>query len=67
MPVKNPWNNRTALFAVVVAFSIGVLGALASLRVKRQKRPRLDYQEQLGQLNLLPGESLLPLGRICQR
>lgn len=30
MPVKNPWNNRTALFAVVVAFSIGVLGALAS-------------------------------------
>jgi TRAP-type mannitol/chloroaromatic compound transport system substrate-binding protein len=30
MPLKNPWNNRTALFAVVVAFSVGVLGALTS-------------------------------------
>lgn len=29
MPVKNPWNNRTALFAVAVAFCVGVLGALA--------------------------------------
>ncbi len=29
MASKNPWNNRSALFAIVIAFLVGLMGALA--------------------------------------
>jgi|TARA_Y100000310_G_scaffold336672_1_gene421856 TRAP-type mannitol/chloroaromatic compound transport system substrate-binding protein len=29
MPAKNPWNNRSAAFAVAISFLLGLIGALA--------------------------------------
>ena len=32
---NNPWNNRTAAVAIVIAFTVGIVGAL-SLRENRE-------------------------------
>lgn len=49
--IKNPWTNRTALVAVLMAFTVGVVGAL-SLRsneavnpsVEGQSRPQINWR-----------------------
>ncbi len=40
MVPKNPWNNRTAAFAIAVAFLVGLVGSLA---VSSNKMVRVSY------------------------
>lgn len=45
--LKNPWNNKTAVVAILVAFLLGLVGAL-SLRSQSQAPPATDIDNRQG-------------------
>ena len=49
--MRNPWNNRTAVFAVLVAFVAGVIIALAFREGNNTSTGIVDSSEQLAPIH----------------